>query len=126
MTIKEVCEELGVTLSAVSLSIRQKKLNPTQIGNKWYFTKEELERYKAKRYKRTESRHPNGEMIYDKSKNYYSVPEVAKMFSVPVLRVYRLIRNKKLNSFRVASAHVVIIEDKSAWEPIISLQNKLN
>ena len=119
ITREEALELLGTGMRNFDIAIRKKLINPVKSGDLWYFDRKEIESYKIHKHDRDLNRRMNGDRVFDLSKNYFSVPAVAKMYGVTRSRVYRLVRNNKLNNFRVGSTYVVIIDDKTTWEQVV-------
>ena len=119
ITREAALELLGTGIRNFDIAIRKKLINPVKSGDLWYFDRQEIESYKIHKHDRDLNRRINGERVFDLSKNYFSVPAVAKMYGVTRSRVYRLVRNNKLNNFRVGSTYVVIIDDKTTWEQVV-------
>lgn len=45
-TIKQFCELFQVSRTSVMIWIREGKVHPVKIGNKWMFSQEEIDRIK--------------------------------------------------------------------------------
>ena len=119
ITRDEAIAALGTGIRNFDIALRKKLITPVKSGDLWYFDKQEIESYKIHKHVRDLNRREYGEKVFDESKNHYSVPTVAKMYGVTRSRVYGLVRSKKLNTFRVGSTYVVIIDDKTTWEQVV-------
>lgn len=119
ITREEAIAALGTGIRNFDIALRKKLITPVKSGELWYFDKQEIESYKIHKHVRDLNRRTNGDRVFDESKGHYSVPTVAKMYGVTRSKVYHLVRSKKLNTFRVGSTYVVIIDDKTTWEQVV-------
>lgn len=108
LTVSQSAKKHGVTRQAIFFAIKMKRLNAKKENNTWLISESDLKDYIDHRYSRSKSR-KEGQLIFDKSKGYYSITEVAKMLGKNTNHIYYLVRVGKLNSHRQGNA--IVIQD---------------
>src|SRR3989344_8859347 len=86
VSITEAARINNVTRQAIYVAIKQKKLKATKDATRWTISLKDLEEYRKNKYSRTKSVFA-GELVFDNSKGYYSVNQVASMLNVPAQKV---------------------------------------
>ena len=81
VTITEAAKLNKVTRQAIYVAIKLNKLKASKDSTRWTIHLDDLEAYKKQKYSRSKSTF-NGELLFDNSKGYFSVGQVAKMLSV--------------------------------------------
>lgn len=124
LSITEAAEMHDVTRQAIYVAIKLKKLKATKEDAHWTIHLHDLEEYRKHRYSRSKSIF-NGELVFDNSKGFYSVNQVAKMLDVPAQKVYYATRAGKMKAHRKGSAWVIHVDDvKKYSEETLGVVNK--
>ncbi len=110
VSITEAAKINNVTRQAIYVAIKQNKLKATKGPTRWTIHVDDLEAYRKQKYSRAKSMF-NGELVFDNSKGYYSVNQVAAMLSVPVQKIYYATREGMLKATRKGAAWVIHIDD---------------
>ena len=110
VSITEAARINNVTRQAIYVAIKQKKLKATKDATRWTISLKDLEEYRKNKYSRTKSVFA-GELVFDNSKGYYSVNQVASMLNVPAQKVYYATRIGLLKAHRKGAAWVIHVED---------------
>lgn len=76
----------------------------------WMFTKAAIDEYRKTKYDRQYSM-INGDLKFSPEKNRWSVAQVSKYMSVPINRIYYLVRSGQIRCQRMGSAIVLKKED---------------
>jgi excisionase family DNA binding protein len=75
----------------------------------------DLEDYRNQKYSRLKSTF-NGELLFDNSKGYFSVGQVAKMLNVPAQKIYYATRVGMMKASRKGAAWVISVEDVNQYK----------
>lgn len=115
VSITEAARINGVTRQAIYVAIKQKKLKAYKDSTRWTIRLEDLEEYRRQKYSRAKSMF-NGELLFDNSKGYFSVNQVAKMLGVPAQKIYYATRIGLLKASRRGAAWVINVEDVKEYQ----------
>lgn len=110
LNIKQAATTLGISIGAVLQAIKIKRLNACKNERKWSISVEELDKYRNSLYKRDRSM-IDGELVYDKAKGEFSVPECAKIISCPEQTIYHACRRNLINSTKKKCHWVIKVHD---------------
>ena len=110
VTITEASKLNGVTRQAIYVAIKQKKLKACKDTTRWTIDVADLENYRKQKYSRTKSMF-DGELVFDNTKGFYSVNQVAKMLGVPAQKIYYATRVGLLKAIRKGAAWVIHAND---------------
>jgi excisionase family DNA binding protein len=110
VSITEAAKLNKVTRQAIYVAIKLNKLRARKETTRWTIHLDDLENYRKQKYSRSKSTF-NGELLYDNTKGYFSVNQVAKMLSIPAQKIYYATRIGKLQAHRKGSAWVIHEED---------------
>ncbi len=109
VSITEAARLNNVTRQAIYVAIKQGKLEAKK-DTRWSIDPEDLAKYRKQKYSRTKSMF-KGELLFDNSKGYYSINQVAQMLNVPAQKIYYATRINQLKSHRKGTAWVIYNED---------------
>lgn len=115
VSITEAARYNGVTRQAIYVAIKQNKLKAHKHSRRWTIRVEDLDHYKTNKYSRTKSVY-NGELLFDNSKGYYSVGQVARMLNVPSQKIYYATRSGMLKAFRRGTAWVISANEIKSYQ----------
>jgi excisionase family DNA binding protein len=115
ISITEAARLHNVTRQAIYVAIKQKKLKATKDASRWTIDLADLENYRRLRYSRTRSMF-NGELLFDNTKGYFSVNQVAKMLQVPAQKIYYATRVGLMKAIRKGAAWVIHSDDVRNYE----------
>jgi len=115
VSITEAARINNVTRQAIYVAIKQKKLRAQKEATRWTISLDDLNEYRSNRYSRSKSMH-NGELIFDNTRGYYSVNQVAKMLGVPAQKIYYATRVGLLKASRKGAAWVIHANDVQAYK----------
>lgn len=115
VSITEAARINNVTRQAIYVAIKQKKLRAQKEATRWTISLDDLHEYRSNRYSRSKSMH-NGELIFDNTRGYYSVNQVAKMLGVPAQKIYYATRVGLLKASRKGAAWVIHANDVQAYK----------
>lgn len=110
VSISEAAKINNVTRQAIYVAIKQKKLKAKKETTRWTIDLRDLDDYRRQKYSRAKSMF-NGELLFDNTKGYYSVNQVARMLNVPAQKIYYATRVGLLKASRRGAAWVIHIED---------------
>lgn len=108
LTVSQAAKDHGVTRQAIFFAIKMKRLNACKENDTWLITESDLKEYFDNKYSRSKSR-VEGELIFDKSKGFYSISEAADFLGKNTNHIYYLVRMGKLKTHRQGSA--IVIQD---------------
>lgn len=108
LTVSQAAKINGVTRQAIHFAIKMKRLNARKENDTWLITNIDLQEYLGTKYSRCKSRN-DGELIFDKSKGFYSITEAAKFLNKNTNHIYYLVRMGKLKTHRQGCA--IVIQD---------------
>lgn len=115
VSITEAARINNVTRQAIYVAIKQKKLRAYKDSTRWTIDLEDLEQYRKQKYSRSKSIF-NGELLFDNSKGYFSVNQVAKMLGVPAQKIYYATRIGLLKATRKGAAWVIHVDDLKQYQ----------
>lgn len=123
VSITEAAKINNVTRQAIYVAIKQKKLKASKDSTRWTIDLTDLEEYRKHKYSRTKSMF-NGELLFDNTKGYFSVNQVAKMLNVPAQKIYYATRVGLMKATRKGAAWVIHANEvKSYQENYLSKRN---
>jgi excisionase family DNA binding protein len=114
VSITEAARLNKVTRQAIYVAIKLNKLKAKKETTRWTIHLDDLEAYRKQKYSRTKSMF-NGELLFDNTKGYFSVNQVARMLSVPAQKIYYATRIGLLKAHRKGAAWVVHTDDVNAY-----------
>lgn len=106
VSIAEAAKLHQVTRQAIYVAIKAKKLRAHKESRFWMIDVNDLKQYQTLKYSRTKSFF-DGELLFDNSKGFYSIGQVAKMLDVPAQKIYYATRVGYLKSSRKGAAWVI-------------------
>lgn len=115
VSITEAAKLNRVTRQAIYVAIKLNKLKARKEATRWTIHLDDLAEYRKHKYSRSKSMH-NGELIFDNSKGYISVNQVAKMLNVPPQKIYYATRSGKLKATRKGAAWVIQVSDLAEYK----------
>lgn len=115
VSITEAAKINNVTRQAIYVAIKQRKLKASKDTTRWTIDLKDLEEYRRQKYSRTKSVF-NGELLFDNTKGYYSVNQVAKMLNVPAQKIYYATRVGLLKAIRKGAAWVIHTNDLKSYQ----------
>ena len=115
VSITEAARIHNVTRQAIYVAIKSNKLRARKDTRCWMIDLDDLREYKRLKYSRTRSMF-QGELLFDNTKGYYSVNQVAKMLSVPAQKIYYAARSGYLKASRKGAAWVIHENDMKAYK----------
>ena len=113
LTVSQAAKKNGVTRQAIFFAIKMKRLNAKKDNGTWLIAEKDLEEYIKTRYSRSKSR-KQGELIFDKSKGFFSISEAAKFLNKNTNQIYYLVRMGILKSHRQGAA--IVIQDNEIYK----------
>lgn len=99
-----------VTRQAIYVAIKLNKLKARKETTRWTIHLDDLEAYRKQKYSRSKSMF-NGELLFDNTRGYHSVNQVARMLSVPAQKIYYATRIGQLKAHRKGAAWVIHDQD---------------
>lgn len=108
LTVSQAAKKHGVTRQAIFFAIKMQRLTAKKENDTWLIGESDLKDYFENKYCRSKSR-KDDELIFDKSKGYYSISEAAKFLNKNTNHVYYLVRIGTLKSYRQGTA--IVIQD---------------
>lgn len=108
LTISQAAKDHGVTRQAIFFAIKMKRLNASKENDTWLITESDLKEYFENKYSRSKSR-VDGELIFDKSKGFYSISEAADFLGKNTNHIYYLVRMGKIQTHRKGTS--IVIQD---------------
>lgn len=115
VSITEAAKLNKVTRQAIYVAIKLNKLKARKEATRWSIHLDDLAEYRKHKYSRAKSMF-NGELVFDDSKGYVSVNQVAKMLNVPPQKIYYATRSGKLKAVRKGAAWVISIADLTEYK----------
>jgi excisionase family DNA binding protein len=115
VSITEAAKINDVTRQAIYIAIKLNKLKAKKEATRWTIHLDDLEVYRKQKYSRTKSVF-GGELLFDNTKGYYSVNQVAKLLRVPAQKIYYATRVGYLKAIRKGAAWVISIEDVERYK----------
>lgn len=114
VSITEAAKLNDVTRQAIYVAIKLNKLKARKETTRWTIHLDDLEAYRKQKYSRSKSVF-GGELLFDNTKGYFSVNQVADMLSVPAQKVYYATRIGALKAQRKGAAWVIHHDDVKAY-----------
>jgi len=114
VSITEAARINNVTRQAIYVAIKQKKLRATK-GTRWEIDTHDLEEYRNNKYSRTKSMF-DGQLLFDNSRGYYSVNQVADQLGVPAQKIYYATRTGMIKGARKGAAWVIHEEEIARYK----------
>lgn len=115
VSITEAARINNVTRQAIYVAIKQRKLKAYKDTTRWTIDLEDLEQYRKQKYSRTKSMF-DGELLFDNTKGFYSINQVAKMLGVPAQKIYYATRVGLLKASRKGAAWVIHTNDLEEYK----------
>lgn len=115
VSITEAAKINKVTRQAIYVAIKLNKLKARKETTRWTIHLDDLEAYRKQKYSRTKSVF-NGELLFDNTKGYFSVNQVADMLKVPNQKIYYATRVGLLKAHRKGAAWVIHNEDIKSYQ----------
>ncbi len=115
VSITEAARIHNVTRQAIYVAIKSNKLRARKDTRRWMIDLADLREYKRLKYSRTRSMF-DGELLFDNSKGYYSVNQVAKLLGVPAQKIYYAARSGYLKATRKGAAWVIHENDVQSYK----------
>ena len=115
VSITEAARINNVTRQAIYVAIKQRKLKAHKDSTRWTIDLSDLEEYRKNKYSRTKSIY-NGELLFDNTKGYYSVNQVAQLLGVPAQKIYYATRVGLLKAIRKGAAWVIHTNDVKGYQ----------
>lgn len=115
VSITEAAKINKVTRQAIYVAIKLNKLKARKETTRWTIHLDDLEAYRKQKYSRTKSVF-NGELLFDNTKGYFSVNQVADMLKVPNQKIYYATRVGLLKAHRKGAAWVIHTEDIKSYQ----------
>ncbi|NGX42393.1 MAG: hypothetical protein K940chlam7_00673 [Chlamydiae bacterium] len=115
VSITEAARLNNVTRQAIYVAIKLKKLKAKKETTRWTIHLDDLEEYRKNKYSRRKSVF-EGELLFDNTRGYYSINQVASMLSVPAQKIYYATRIGILKAHRKGAAWVVHVDDMNAYK----------
>lgn len=106
VSITEAAKLNKVTRQAIYVAIKLNKLKAQKDSARWTIHLDDLAEYRKQKYSRAKSVY-NGELIFDNSRGYFSVNQVAKLLGVPTQKIYYATRSGKVKAERKGAAWVI-------------------
>lgn len=113
LTVSQAAKEHDVTRQAIFFAIKMKRLNASKENETWLINESALKEYFDNKYCRSKSR-KQGELIFDKTKGFYSISEAADFLGKNTNHIYYLVRMGKLKSHRQGTA--IVIQDVELYK----------
>ena len=115
VSITEAARINNVTRQAIYVAIKQRKLKALKDSTRWTIDLKDLEEYRKHKYSRTKSMF-GGELLFDNSKGYHSVNQVAQMLGVPAQKIYYATRVGLLKATRKGAAWVIHSNEVKSYQ----------
>lgn len=115
VSITEAAKLNRVTRQAIYVAIKLNKLKARKEATRWSIHLDDLAEYRKHKYSRAKSMH-NGELVFDHTKGFVSVNQVAKMLNVPPQKIYYATRSGKLKAVRKGAAWVIATSDLNEYK----------
>ena len=115
VSITEAAKLNKVTRQAIYVAIKSNKLKAIKETTRWCISLEDLNNYRIQKYSRTKSLY-DGELLFDNSKGFYSVNQVANILGVPAQKIYYATRIGLLKAQRKGAAWVVDTESLKEYQ----------
>lgn len=110
VSITEAAKLNKVTRQAIYVAIKLNKLKASKETTRWTIHLDDLEAYRQQKYSRSKSMF-DGELVFDNTKGYHSVNQVAEMLKVPAQKIYYATRIGQLRAQRKGAAWVIHSDD---------------
>jgi excisionase family DNA binding protein len=110
LSITEAAKLNKVTRQAIYVAIKLNKLKATKETSRWMIHVDDLLEYRSQKYSRAKSVF-QGELLFDNTKGFYSVNQVAQILDVPAQKIYYATRAGYLKAMRRGAAWVIQEKD---------------
>jgi excisionase family DNA binding protein len=110
VSITEAAKLNKVTRQAIYVAIKLNKLKASKETTRWTIHLDDLEAYRQQKYSRSKSMF-EGELVFDNTKGYHSVNQVANLLKVPAQKIYYATRIGQLKAQRKGAAWVIHTDD---------------
>lgn len=110
ISITEAAKLNQVTRQAIYVAIKLNKLKASKETTRWTIHLDDLEEYRKQKYSRSKSMF-EGELVFDNTKGFHSVNQVAKLLEVPAQQIYYATRIGRLKAQRKGAAWVIHNDD---------------
>ena len=117
VSITEAARINNVTRQAIYVAIKQKKLKAHKDTTRWTIDLADLEAYRKQKYSRSKSMF-GGELLFDNTKGFYSINQVAKMLNVPAQKIYYATRVGLMKASRKGAAWVIHTNDVQEYRDV--------
>lgn len=114
VSITEAAKLNKVTRQAIYVAIKLNKLKASKETTRWTIHLDDLEAYRQQKYSRTKSMF-DGELLFDNTKGFHSVNQVAEMLKVPAQKIYYATRIGQLKAHRRGAAWVIHSDDVAEY-----------
>ena len=114
LTVSQAAKKNNLTRQAIFFAIKTNRLNAKKENGIWLITEKDLNEYFNQKYSRSKSKRED-ELIFDKSKGFYSISEAADFLGKKTNHIYYLVRMGKLKSHRRGAAIVIIETDLQSY-----------
>lgn len=114
VSITEAARLNNVTRQAIYVAIKLNKLKARKETTRWTIHLDDLEAYRNSKYSREKSIH-NGELIFDKTKGFYSINQAARLLNIPAQKLYYATRIGALKGHRKGAAWVIHKNDLNEY-----------
>ncbi len=115
VSITEAAKMHKVTRQAIYVAIKLKKLRAIKDESRWMINLDDLQEYRKNRYSRTKSLY-QGELLFDNTKGYFSINQVAKILNVPAQKIYYATRSGYLKATRRGAAWIIHENDLKSYK----------
>jgi len=111
LTVKQAAEINGTEISAIYQAIRKKRLRATRGKQRGQVQIDAQDLYEYISSKHDHHETPNGRVLFNKRKGFYSVAECAEYLNITKNAVYYAIRMKRMKAKKIRYSFVVSIEE---------------
>jgi len=94
----------GVTKQALHIAVKKGRLNTTIKNGKFYFTKDDLDKYKKEKYCKKFSKFRGNPLL---ESDEFTVLDISKKIGKPLQHIYYIIRKKYLQHRRKGAAYII-------------------
>lgn len=122
VSITEAAKINNVTRQAIYVAIKLKKLKARKETTRWTIHLDDLDEYRKNKYSRTKSTH-EGELIFDGSRGYFSVNQIASMLGVPAQKIYYATRVGMIQAHRKGAAWVIHIDSVNQYKKELEIKS---
>lgn len=120
VTLTIAANILGITRQALALALAHKRIVGTKVKGRWFFERDEVDRYKKDKYNRRLTRNIDGTLRFRPEEGIYSPALLAEACGVQPQKIYYLLYSKKLGFTRKGSVYIISVKD---LETVIRMLN---